>query len=330
MFMNKKIHTPKPCVAPLLVPPIGCADGPLPFMKPRAATGLGICIFLFLWFFSVPAKAQERIWEGTACHARGVTLTEYLPEGAPSYAVIVCPGGSYHWLDKENEGAKVGQWLASEGIAAYVLHYRTAGKFEFAAKYRAILRGNCHPDMICDLQRAIQLVRERCPAPLGVMGFSAGGHLVMSAGEFFDTNFLSRYGIEPEVSLRPDFVAPIYPVVTLSDARYVHKRSRLGLLGEWTVLRPEMRDSLSLERHVRPDTPPVFLLNCVDDPIVKYQNSELLDSALTAAGVPHLYTQYATGGHGFGADASRQNEESSQWQPLFMDWLRNNVKEYGY
>lgn len=278
-----------------------------------------ILALLFCLCVCCGVSAQERIWEGTACMNRSVTLTSYLPEGKPRAAVIVCPGGSYHWLDKKNEGTKVAQWLQAEGFAAYVLHYRTAGKFEFAAKYRSILRGHRHPDMISDLQRAIQLVRQRYDGPVGVMGFSAGGHLVMSAGEYFDTNFLSRYGITPQESLRPDFVAPIYPVVTMS-APPVHKRSRLGLLGEWTVLSPRMRDSLSLEKHVKPQTPPVFLLNCKDDPIVDYRNSELLDSALIAAGVPHRYIQLSSGGHGFGADKSRQNEETACWQKAFIDW----------
>ena len=277
-------------------------------------------LLIILLFIGFTARAQEKIWEGTACTNRSVTLTSYLPEGAPRAAIVVCPGGSYHWHDMEAEGTKVAQWLASEGYAAYVLKYRAAGRFEFISKYRTILRGRRHPDMICDLQRAIQLVRERYQGPVGAIGFSAGGHLVMSSAEFFGTNFLAQYGIEPAVSLRPDFVAPIYPVVTLS-APPVHKRSRLGLLGEWTVNKQEMRDSLSLEKHVKADTPPVFLLNCVDDPIVDYRNSVLLDSALSAQSVPHLYTQYATGGHGFGADATRQNKETSQWQSAFLQWL---------
>jgi acetyl esterase/lipase len=275
---------------------------------------------ILLLLLSVPMLSQERIWEGTRCHSKSVKMTAYLPEGVPKAAIVVCPGGSYHWHDMETEGARVAQWLASEGYAAYVLKYRVAGKFEFAAKYRTIVRGHRHPDMICDLQRAIQLVRERFDGPVGAMGFSAGGHLAMSAGEYFDTNFLSRYGIEPEVSLRPDFVAPIYPVVTLSAAP-VHKRSRLGLLGEWTVFKQEMRDSMSLEKHVKADTPPVFLLNCVDDPVVDYRNSVLLDSALTAQKVPHLYTQYAAGGHGFGASPEKQNEYTRNWQELFISWL---------
>lgn len=290
--------------------------------RSAATPGFWVCVFLCM---GLQLNAQERIWEGTACPDKHVTLAEFLPEGEPRAAVIVCPGGSYHWLDRENEGTKVAQWLAGEGIAAYVLKYRVAGKFEFTFKYRTLVRGHRHPDMLCDLQRAIQLVRERYKGPVGLMGFSAGGHLVMSGAEFFDTNFLGLYGIEPEVSLRPDFVAPIYPVVTFAD-RFVHKRSRLGLLGEWTVLAPDMRDSLSLEKHVRPDSPPVFLLNCKDDPVVDYHNSELLDSALSAQGVSHVYIQYPAGGHGFGADPAKQNEFTGQWQKTFIEWLN----EYGH
>lgn len=268
------------------------------------------------------AGAQEKIWEGTACKASQVTLTAYLPEGTPKAAVIVCPGGSYHWLDPHAEGDMVGEWLQREGYAAYVLRYRVAGKFEFVAKYRSFFRGNRHPDMICDLQRAIQLVRERYQGPVGVMGFSAGGHLAMSGAEFFGTSFLSRYGIEPKVSLRPDFVAPVYPVVTLRDSRYVHRRSRLGLLSEPRVKNQALMDSLSLELHVQPNTPPVFLVSCQDDPVVDYHNALLLDSALTVKHIPHRFLQFETGGHGFGADPSRQNEETSTWQQAFLDWLK--------
>ena len=277
-----------------------------------------------LLLLCVLAGAQEKIWNGTSCKASRVTLTEYLPEQAPKAVIIVCPGGSYHWLDKDAEGSMVANWLASEGYAAYVLHYRVAGKFEFVAKYRSVLRGNRHPDMICDLQRAIQLLRERYDCPVGLMGFSAGGHLVMTAAEFYDTNFLSRYGLEPSVSLRPDFAAPIYPVVTLSDDRYVHSRSRLGLLGEHSVRKKELRDSLSLEKHVHTAMPPVFLLNCVDDPVVDWHNSALLDSALSAHHVPHLYVQYPTGGHGFGVDSLKLAPETTAlWQERFMQWLHD-------
>ena len=251
----------------------------------------------------------------TALHAQ--TLTAYLPEGTPKAAVIVCPGGSYFWLDKVGEGQLVGEWLASEGIAAYVLHYRTAGWWDFTFRTRVLFGGNRHPDMIADLQRAIQVVRAQYDGPVGAMGFSAGGHLVMSAAEFFGTDFT---GVTSAASLRPDFVAPIYPVVSMREP-CTHKRSRRGLLGEGRTGDQALRDSLSLERHVKPETPPVFLLRCDDDPVVDPQNADLLDAALTEKGVPHRTIRYRTGGHGFGANKEKFTEETARWQAAFLEWI---------
>ena len=283
--------------------------------------------------FSVRMIAQVivvepiHIWDGTPVHARNVTLTPYVQDDVYNMpAVIVCPGGSYFWLDVEHEGRMVAEWLRDQGIPAFLLQYRTGGWFDFTFRSRVLFGGNQHPDMIEDLQRAIQLVRENArefgvnPRHVGAMGFSAGGHLVMSSAELFDTDFLAPHGIETAVSLRPDFVAPIYPVVTM-EQECVHVRSRRGLLGERRMRDTLMRDSLSLEKHVKADTPPVFLLNCVDDPIVDYRNSNLLDSALTANKVPHLFVQYKIGGHGFGADPEKFSEETKQWQATFLQWF---------
>lgn len=141
------------------------------------------------------------------------------------------------------------------------------------------------------------------------MGFSAGGHLAMSSIEL-----LPR-------SEWPAFVAPIYPVVSFVDP-CVHKRSRRGLLGDSREHNKRLCDSLSLERHVPKNCPPVFLANCKDDPIVKYHNSELLDSALTANQVPHRYIQYKTGGHGFGASEEKGSAECRQWKSEFIKWFK--------
>jgi acetyl esterase/lipase len=127
-------------------------------------------------------------------------------------------------------------------------------------------------------------------------------------------------------SRRPDFVVPVYPVVTFTDKRYMHKRSRKGLIGEWHT--KEMNDSLSIEHHVKYDTPRAFIVNCVDDPIVKYQNSELLDSALTAKGIEHRYIQYKTGGHGFGASDEKGTEECRQWRGEFLEWLKSSGRAH--
>lgn len=275
----------------------------------------------------LPLVSQNsvRIWKNTEVEAKTV-VTSYLPQmGHPCAAVVVCPGGSYFWLDRESEGRKVGEWLRDNGIAAFVLEYRTGGIFEFVSHSRLFRRGNRFPDPMCDLQRTFQLIREHADSlgidsgRVGVMGFSAGGHLAVLSGELSETDFLKPLGIATTVSLRPDFIAAIYPVVTFTDSRFMHRRSRRGLLAD----RPSkaLCDSLSLERHVPAGMPPVFLMNCKDDPIVRYQNSELLDSALTEAGVDHRYIQVGRGGHGFGADVSKNSEESAVWMPEFLRWL---------
>ena len=245
----------------------------------------------------------------TGTTAMALDLKEYLPDKPSETAVIVCPGGSYFWLAKKTEGDSVARSLQQAGIAAYVLRYRTGGIIPFITHSRLIIPGHHHPMPLDDVQEAIRQVRHLGKYKrVGVMGFSAGGHLALSSAVF------------GRGELRPDFVAPCYPVVTMSRS-CVHKRSRRGLLGEWKKSSQKMRDSLSLERHVTAGMPPVFLLHCVDDPVVSYQNSVLMDSALTAYRVPHRYVQYKTGGHGFGTTWSKTSEEASHWFDEFLKWL---------
>lgn len=229
-------------------------------------------------------------------------------------AVIICPGGSYFWLDLKTEGEEVALWLQAEGISAFVLQYRTAGVPAFCTHYRYLARGHRFPDPQDDLARALEHVHTYAadygvdPQKIGVMGFSAGGHLAMSAAAYFPPPF------------RPRFAALLYPVVTM-EGPWVHKRSRRALLGDNRQRDRRLRDSLSLERHIPADCPPVFLVNCQDDPTVHYRNAELLDSALTAAAIPHLYLQYPTGGHGFGASPQKGSPQSRTWPAAFLHWL---------
>ncbi|MBS7348257.1 MAG: alpha/beta hydrolase [Muribaculaceae bacterium] len=287
-------------------------------------------ILLFSAFISSAGSKSINIWEGTHCKDV-VKLTPYLADGDNNVAVIVCPGGSYFWLDRKTEGVGVAKWLQSKGISAFVLEYRVAGVFAFVTHHRVLARGNCFPDMLLDVQRALQIVREKAldfninPNRIGVMGFSAGGHLAAMSGIFFDNNILHSQGIFPYVSLKPDFIAPIYPVVSMTHPS-THKRSRRGLLGEGHDISPQMMDSLSLERHVRHDMPPTFIMNCVDDPIVDYHNSILLDSAMNHVKAPHQYVQFATGGHGFGANPDKTSSEAIAWKELFICWLNNLFK----
>lgn len=254
------------------------------------------------------------IWEGMDV-SMNVEMTPYLVPGTGNKAVVVCPGGSYFWHDMETEGHMVARWLQQNGISAFVLRYRTAYTPAFITRFRFLFRGNRYPDPQNDLRQALAYVRKHAKEygidanGVGAMGFSAGGHLVMSAAEWF----------RPQE--RPDFVVPVYPVVTMTQP-CVHKRSRRALLGESKVKDVRLRDSLSLERHVPDDCPPVFLVNCKDDPVVDYHNSVLLDSALQARHVPHVYLQYQTGGHGFGASDTKGTPECRQWRQAFLAWVK--------
>ncbi len=260
------------------------------------------------------SHAQVNIWEGTDVN-ENVELTPYIADGENTPAIIVCPGGSYFWHDMETEGKLVGEWLKENGISAFVLKYRTAGVPAFVTHYRYIVRGNRYPDAQEDLLQAIRYVRQSHEeyhvdtTNIGVMGFSAGGHLVMSSATYFPKSEL------------PNFIVPVYPVVTMYSP-YVHKRSRRALLGDNKRHNKQLMDSLSLERNIPDDCPPVFLVNCVDDPIVDYHNSVLLDSALTAHDIPHKYIQYKSGGHGFGASESKGSQECREWKKEFLNWFK--------
>ena len=263
---------------------------------------------------AISCVAQINIWEGTECHKK-VKLTPYIVEGDNNIGVVICPGGSYFWHDSETEGHDVAKWLNKNGISAFVLDYRTGTVPAFIFHHRYLFRGNRYPDPQDDLRQAIRIVRKNATefrvdtAKIGAMGFSAGGHLVMSSGELFD------------LQDRPNFIVPIYPVVTMTN-NCVHKRSLRVLLPDDKQNEASLKDLLSLERHVPEDCPPVFLVNCKDDPIVDYHNSILLDSALTSKNVKHVHLLFETGGHGFGASDTKGTAECRQWKDKFLEWVK--------
>ena len=278
-----------------------------------------LLIFSLLYILVGTISAQEAVnlWQGQDVrHGEQVTLTPFLAaDNADGTSVIVCPGGSYFWLDDINEGEEVAEWLQSKGISAFVLRYRAAGFGAFFWHHRRIFRGKQHPDMLEDAQKAIEYVKAHSeeykidPNRLGIIGFSAGGHLAMMSACFSDKE-----------ENRPAFVGAIYPVVTMNEP-YVHKRSRRALLGERKQNNQIMRDSLSLEKHIPNECPPVFVTNCVDDQTVDYHNSMLLDAALTEKNIEHKYIQYQTGGHGFGVSEVYGTKECRQWKYEFLKWL---------
>jgi len=226
--------------------------------------------------------------------------------------VIICPGGSYaHTMGIATEGFAVAEWLNSQGINAFVLKYRVGSK------------GYHHPAMLQDVQYAIHYVRQHAkeygydPRKLGVMGFSAGGHLSLMAGAFAKDNQLAALGIKDDIPLRPDFVVPVYPVVSMKD-EIAHKRSRRNLLTRRYT--PEQQTHFSMELNIPADMPPTFVVTAKDDPVVDYRNSVKLDHSLSKARIPHQFMLYDTGGHGYGM-SEKLAPEAGQWKHTFIKWL---------
>ena len=260
-----------------------------------------------VWFVAsslcLPAQKTVKIWGETGSrNQKWSELTVFLPEKPhPSgISVIICPGGSYYWLDMNNEGFLVAKHLNRQGITAFVLKYRTAK------------RGNCHPAMIQDLERAMQMVKTNSselginPEKVGIMGFSAGGHLAGTAA------------IYSETALKPYFVAMIYPVVSMQDS-ICHKKSRKNLLGKNDSA--ELKKTMSLEENVYAGMPPLFLLHCMDDKTVDYRNSVVLDKALTEKKVSHkflLFDKCGKNGHGFGIQPVKN---AAGWIDEFLNWI---------
>ena len=231
-------------------------------------------------------------------------------------AVIVCPGGSYYHLDLYAEGHTTAKWFAEQGFTAFVLRYRTNQSFY------------TEPSMLQDIQRAIQLVRENAetydidPNKVGIIGYSAGGHLVAMAGEFFEThNELKKIGIETNVSLRPDYVMPIYPVVSMQDD-IAHRWSRNSLLGRSKKYQTqERKDEFSLELHVPDNMPPTYIVVAEDDPIVIPENAKRLYAALEAKKIPNCRIAiYEWGKHGFGMK-NNNFMRTFHWNESLKEWL---------
>jgi acetyl esterase/lipase len=273
-----------------------------------------ISVFIFL-FFDISTFAQQKIklWDDALTRKQKWSeLTVFLPEkpDTSGISVIICPGGSYYWLDMNNEGYSVARYLNGKGITAFVLRYRTAR------------RGNHHPAMIQDLQRSMQTVKENAatykinPEKIGVMGFSAGGHLAGMAAEYFDTNFIGG-DEKPFTIIKPYFAAMIYPVISMEDS-ICHKKSRRNLLGK--NYSTETAKMMSLELNVRPDMPQIFLLHCTNDKTVDYRNSTALKQALAENNIPHKFLLLNDNGHGHGFGIKQQGKAKG-WIDEFIKWI---------
>jgi acetyl esterase/lipase len=240
-------------------------------------------------------------------------LTIYLPptETATGDAVIIYPGGGYSILAIAHEGYDVAKRLNQAGIAAFVVKYRIPDDSTMVDKTIGPLQ---------DAQRAIQLVRENAtkwnirPNRIGIMGFSAGGHLAATAGTHFGKSYIENPN---KTSLRPDFMVLVYPVVSFNDS-LAHGGSKNNLLGKNADAK--MIAEFSNELHVTAKTPPTFLVHAKDDKGVPYTNSTVFAAQLKQKGVPAEVYLYEGGGHGFGLN----NKNSDvQWITLVEKWIKS-------
>ena len=262
-----------------------------------------------------------RLWKDVpALHGAYSTMYVHRAEGTNTgAALIICPGGSYHHLGLYNEGYRSAVWFAQKGVTAFMLRYRTAEN------------GHHYPAMMQDVQRAIQLVRENAAEygidvnKVGVIGYSAGGHLVTMAGALWQTHDeLVALGIDHEVSLRPDFVIPVYPVVSMND-ELAHRWSRKSLLGKNQTA--ERKNEFSMELQIPADMPPSYIVVCKDDPIVDYRNSFALYDAMKAAGIQSQLAVYDWGKHGFGMLNNAFMKEFHWNETMWNDFLKDIVKK---
>lgn len=261
----------------------------------------------------------EPLWPNGAPGAKGnepndkPTLTTFLPEPAVATgaSIVVCPGGGYGGLATDHEGVKVARWLNSIGVAAFMLEYRHAG------------RGYAHPAPLQDAQRAIRTVRGRAgslgpdPERIGIMGFSAGGHLASTASTHFDAGTAAAADAIERVSCRPDFSVLVYPVITFTQP-FCHVGSRENLIGKNPD--PQLQKSLSNELMVTPDTPPTFLVHSQDDTAVPPENSIAYYQACTAAKVPVEMHILQGGWHGWGM--CDDGQPHSIWTSLLAMWMK--------
>lgn len=263
------------------------------------------------------------LWADGAPHAQGAdeadtpTIRAYLPQeldgGKPTGAgVVICPGGGYGILAMDHEGHQLAKWFQKNGVAGFVLRYR------HAPKYR-------HPVPMEDAQRAIRYVRANSeklgvdPGRVGIMGFSAGGHLSSTVATHFDAGNPEAKDVVDRQSCRPDFAVLCYPVVSLV-APYAHKGSGRNLFGP--DVDQKKLESLSNDKHVTAETPPTFLFHTAEDKGVDAQNSIAFFLALRKAGVPSEMHIYQDGPHGVGMAPA--DPAVFGWRDRLLDWMRGS------
>jgi acetyl esterase/lipase len=299
-----------------------------PDMLPDMTSKLLLTILIMIPALPVRAAQQTPLpiqdgqiiplWQGPAPGALGMqdsdipAITAFLPRtmAANTPAVIVCPGGGYVSLASNHEGRQVASYLNSLGIAAFVLRSRLGPRYH-------------HPVELGDAQRAIRMLRSYAsewridPARIGIMGFSAGGHLAMTASTLFDAGDPGAPDPIDRAGSRPDFTVLGYPVISMTES-WTHQGSKNNLLGANPD--PELARRLSGELAATKQTPPGFLFHTNADTTVPAENSVYYYLALRKAGVPAEMHIFENGPHGVGL--ANNDPALSEWSKLLANWLR--------
>jgi acetyl esterase/lipase len=237
------------------------------------------------------------------------------PEKATGIAVLICPGGGYAGLAIAHEGFAIAKWLNDNGIAGIILKYRLPSDLTMKDKSVGPLQ---------DAQEAMRVIRRKAqewkvnPAKVGVIGFSAGGHLASTLSTHFDENV---YAVSDNTSARPDFSILIYPVITL-DSSFTHAGSRSNLIGN-NPSDEEVRH-FSNELQITDKTPPVFLVHSADDNVVPVKNSIVYFEGIQKYKTTSELHIFEKGGHGYGLSVGKGTQ--SAWPGMCISWLKENLK----
>ncbi len=279
---------------------------------------------IHLWGDAIPgsidnpdyaAKSNTTVETEKTSHITQTMLDIYpaSKKTANGTAVIICPGGGYSHLAIDHEGKQIAEWFNSIGISAFVLKYRLPSDDIMKDKTIGPLQ---------DAQKAIRYVRRNCkkwkvdPAKIGILGFSAGGHLASTASTHYNDKV---YEPIDDTSARPDFSVLIYPVISM-EIGTTHMGSRENLLGKNPS--QDMVEFYSNERQVNDSTPPAFMVHALDDPAVPVQNSINYALAMKKHKVPCELHIYQSGGHGFGMGRTKNTE--CTWPKACEKWLQMN------